>query len=144
MLFTAVGELAKNYRTLAVTGTHGKSSTTAFIGHILSAAGLDPTVQLGASVVTWPLGNARAGTGDYFIVEADEYRHHFLSLVPAHAIITTIDFDHPDFFKDSTAVEQAYAAFMQQLVPGGTLITPQLSLMPIRSFHGHLPLSPYQ
>lgn len=124
MLFEAAGVLAQNFTCIAVTGTHGKSSTTAFLSHILSTAGIDPTVQLGARVAGWPLGNARVGQGKYFVVEADEYRQHFLHFNPAHIIITSIDFDHPDFFKNIDDVKQAYAAFLKKLLPGGKVITP--------------------
>ncbi len=122
MLFEAAGVLAQNFTCIAVTGTHGKSSTTAFLSHILSNAGIDPTVQLGARVVGWPLGNARVGQGKYFVVEADEYRQHFLHFNPAHIIITSIDFDHPDFFKNIDDVKQAYATFLKKLLPGGAVI----------------------
>lgn len=124
MLFSALGMVAENYRVLAVTGTHGKSSTTAFLGHIMATAGLDPTVFIGAAVATWPLGNARVGASDYLVIEADEYRNHFLNLKPTHAIITTIDFDHPDFFQDLAAVENSYAAFIGHIKKGGTLVCP--------------------
>lgn len=124
MLFEATGEFSQDFTTIAVTGTHGKSSTTAFLGHILAENNLDPTVQLGAHVGSWPLGNARAGRGKYFVVEADEYRRHFLSLHPAHIIVTAIDFDHPDFFTSLEDVLAAYASFLRQLTPGGIVVCP--------------------
>jgi len=95
----AVGQLTAAYQTIAVAGTHGKSSTTVMLAHIMAAAGLDPTVLVGATVPAWGQRNARAGHDAYFLVEADEYRNHFLSFKPAHAIVTSIDFDHPDYFK---------------------------------------------
>lgn len=111
----ALGEFASHFTTLAVTGTHGKSSTTAFLAHILIESGLDPTVLVGATVPQWNSRNARAGTSNLFVVEADEYRKHFLTLKPTHAIITTIDFDHPDYYHNITEVEAAYEQFIQQV-----------------------------
>lgn len=121
----ALGELSENYTTIAITGTHGKSSTTAFLAHILIEAGADPTVLVGAPVPTWPGLHARVGNSNLFIVEADEYRRHFLTLHPAHSIVTNIDFDHPDYFEDMQDVEDAYAAFLALLPEEGTCTTHQ-------------------
>ena len=128
MLFEATGEFSRQFKTIAVTGTHGKSSTTAFLGHILTECGLDPTIQLGATVSRWPLGNARVGSGDYFVVEADEYRNHFLALNPSHIVITAIDFDHPDFFDSLDDVLIAYERFLKQLKPDGVVVCPEALL----------------
>lgn len=121
----ALGEFSKKYTTIAITGTHGKSSTTAFLAHICIEAGLDPSVLIGASMETLPGKHAKLGQGDYFIVEADEYRKHFLELTPAHIIITTIDFDHPDAFSSLQEVEKAYEEFMGKLSPDGTVTIPE-------------------
>jgi UDP-N-acetylmuramate--alanine ligase len=120
----AVSQLAQPYTTIAVTGTHGKSSTTAFLAHLLIEAGMDPTVLLGAAIPTWPGHHARLGHSQYLVVEADEYREHFLSLSPAHAIIASIDYDHPDYFSSLEAVVNAYDEFIQRLRPGGSLVIP--------------------
>ena len=122
-LYEAVGELAADYTTVvAVAGTHGKSSTTALVGHILEAAGLDPTVLLGASVLAWEGKNSRAGSRDVLVLEADEYREHFLELVASHIVITTIAFDHPDWFADERAVEAAFSQFILQQRAGGNVV----------------------
>lgn len=120
----ALGELSKGFTTIAVTGTHGKSSTTAFLAHIAIQAGLDPTVLVGANMPTLPGGHARLGKGKYFIVEADEYRRHFLELQPAHIIITCVDFDHPDAFTSLADTERAYSEFISTMQPNGSVITP--------------------
>ncbi|MEK7498999.1 MAG: Mur ligase family protein, partial [Patescibacteria group bacterium] len=104
----ALGAFAHNYQTIAITGTHGKSSTTAFLAHICIQTGLDPVVLVGANMESLRGKHAQYGKGKYFIVEADEYRNHFLELFPAHAIITTIDFDHPDSFSSLQDTEKAY------------------------------------
>jgi UDP-N-acetylmuramate--alanine ligase len=121
----AVGEFAKKYTVLAVTGTHGKSSTTSFLAHILIENGLDPSVLVGANVPTLPGGHARLGTSKYLVVEADEYRRHFLHLFPQHIIITSIDYDHPDAFSSLQDVEHAYEEFMSHLPDDGSVFVPR-------------------
>lgn len=122
----AVGEFSSAYTTIAITGTHGKSSTTAFLAHIAITAGLDPTVLVGANMPTLPGGHARLGKSKYFIVEADEYRRHFLELAPAHIVITSVDFDHPDAFSSLKDTEHIYTEFIARLQPGGKVITPSI------------------
>lgn len=122
----ALGEFSRDYTTIAVTGTHGKSSTTAFLAHMCMEAGLDPTVLIGAKMPGLPGEHARLGKGKYFIVEADEYRSHFLTLSPAHAIITTVDFDHPDAFSSLADVEDAYSKFLDLLDSSGVLAVPEM------------------
>lgn len=118
----ALGEFSRDLRTVAITGTHGKSSTTAFLAHILIAAGKDPNVLVGAPMTTWG-GGARVGKSDIFIVEADEYREHFLTLAPEHAIIVSIDFDHPDYFHSLGDVQAAYGRFRARVKAGGVVLT---------------------
>ena len=119
----ALGELSRGYMSIAVTGTHGKSSTTAFLGHILTEAGLDPTVLVGAGVASFEGRNARVGNGEYFVTEADEYRDHFLSLDPLHSIIVNIEMDHPDFFSDIEAVKDSFNSFLETVADGGVVVT---------------------
>lgn len=120
----ALGEFSAAYTTIAITGTHGKSSTTAFLAHILIELGVDPTVLIGANMSTLPGGHARSGKSKYLVVEADEYRRHFLELTPAHIIITTIDYDHPDAFTSLEDTENAYSEFIGRLAPGGRVVVP--------------------
>jgi UDP-N-acetylmuramate--alanine ligase len=121
----ALGELTRAKQTLAVTGTHGKSSTTSMLAHIFVAAGFDPTALVGAPVPAWGGQNARVGKSPWFIVEADEYRDHFLALHAESAIITAIDFDHPDFFASLADVEESFSEFVSRLSTTGILIVPQ-------------------
>lgn len=125
----ALGEFSRNYQTIAITGTHGKSSTTAFLAHICIEAMLDPVVLVGASMESLRGKHAQFGQGKYFIVEADEYRNHFLELFPAHSIITTIDFDHPDSFSSLRDTEKAYQEFISHLAPDGVLVIPEQEKM---------------
>jgi UDP-N-acetylmuramate--alanine ligase len=92
-----LGYLMSDYISIAVAGSHGKTTTTAMIAHILVDAGYDPTVILGGVLPEWG-ANGRAGQGEHFIIEADEYDHMFLGLNPDLAVITNIEHDHPDIF----------------------------------------------
>jgi len=97
---------------LAVTGTHGKSTTTALLGHLLIVAGLDPTVEVGAFMPAWG-ATVRAGGGAPFLVEADEFGDNFLNYHPAGAIVTNVEMDHPDFFADRNAVLASMERFVR-------------------------------
>jgi UDP-N-acetylmuramate--alanine ligase len=97
---------------LAVAGTHGKSTTTALLGHLLAWAGMDPTVEVGAFVDEWG-ASVRPGRGAPFLVEADEFGDNFLNYHPAAAIITNVEMDHPDFFADEDAVLDSFARFVR-------------------------------
>jgi len=106
--FEALGEVAKTKRTIAISGTNGKTTTTAMLGRMLIAAGLNPTVVVGSIVSEWG-SNFHAGTGDLFVVEACEYRNHFLNFAPEVLVITNIELDHTDFFKSLEEIESAFA-----------------------------------
>jgi UDP-N-acetylmuramate--alanine ligase len=96
---------------LAVAGTHGKSTTTALLGHLLASAGLDPTVEVGAFVPAWG-ASVRVGEGAAFLVEADEFGDNFLNYRPAAAIVTNVEMDHPDWFADHAAVLDSFDRFV--------------------------------
>ena len=97
---------------VGVTGTHGKSTTTALLGHLLVSAGLDPTVEVGAFIGAWG-ASVRAGEGRPFVVEADEFGDNFLSYHPAAAIVTSVEMDHPDYFADAAAVMGSFERFVR-------------------------------
>lgn len=97
---------------LAVTGTHGKSTTTALLGHLLDVAGLDPTVEVGAFIPAWG-ATVRPGKGAPFLVEADEFGDNFLNYHPAGAIVTNVEMDHPDYFADRNAVLASMERFVR-------------------------------
>ena len=92
------GPLTKGKRTVAVAGTHGKTTTAGLISYILSEAGLSPSFVVGGILPDFGGVNARAGHGEYFVIEADEYDHAFLGLSPWLEVITNVEHDHPDFF----------------------------------------------
>lgn len=119
----AVGELSVGMRTIAIAGTHGKSSTTALLAHILIAAGKDPSVLIGAAVPAWGNFNARVGSSDIFVIEADEYRNHYLEIKPQSVIVTSIDFDHPDYFNSIEDVEKSFSSFLARVPSDGYVLT---------------------
>ena len=96
---------------VAVCGTHGKSTTTAMIGKILEDCGFDPTVLLGATASFWN-ANFRIGSGKYFVIEADEFNDNFMSLTPDISIVTNIEFDHPEYFKDFEIYQKSFQNFL--------------------------------
>lgn len=103
-----LGELSKAHKTIAVSGTNGKSTTTAMIASILIEAEYDPTVIVGTKVPGWPEGNLRIGKGDWFVVEACEHMASMLHIQPDTAVITNIEEDHLDFYKDINDIRQTF------------------------------------
>lgn len=113
--------LTAGYDVIAVAGAHGKTTVTGMIASILSAADLDPTYIVGGVVAD--LGtNGQAGSGRYFVIEADEYRRTFLALRPSVAVVTNVEFDHPDCFPDMRHLRLAFGEFVDNMVPGGLLV----------------------
>jgi len=106
-----LSELVEGYRTVAISGTHGKTTTTAMIAWILDRAGLQPSYIVGG--IPKDLGtNSRQGNGDHFVIEADEYDQAFLSLHPAIAVLTNVEHDHPDDFPNFEAYRDAFETFV--------------------------------
>lgn len=95
---------------IAVAGTHGKTSTTAMIGHILAEAGYDPTVLVGGEIPDFG-GSVRVGSEKYIVVEADEYDRAFYATRPTIAVITNIDYDHPDTYPTAKDYIAAFRRF---------------------------------
>jgi UDP-N-acetylmuramate--alanine ligase len=116
-----LGELTAGRTTIAVAGTHGKTTTSAMIAWILTQAGLDPTFIVGG--VLQNLGtNARAGVGPHFVIEADEYDRAFLGIRPDVAVVTTLEHDHPDCYPTFEEMQKAYLDFASSVAEGGLLI----------------------
>lgn len=118
-----LGALADARRGVAVAGSHGKSSTSGMLVWALRALGADPSFAIGA-VLDGPGGatNAAPGTGEEMVVEADEYDRSFLQLHPDVAIVTNIDYDHPDIFPTLEEYDQAFVDFVSGMRTGGTLV----------------------
>ena len=100
--------------TIAVSGTHGKTTTTAMIAKILMDANLDPTVIVG-SLLKDEKSNLVIGKSKYFVVEACEYRRAFLNLIPRIIVITNIEEDHLDYYKDISDIQRAFSEFISKL-----------------------------
>lgn len=108
-----LGLISKNKKVIAVAGTHGKTTTTSIITHILRTGGIDCTAFLGG--IANNIGsNFIFGTSDWVIVEADEYDRSFLHLHPYYSVITSTDADHLDIYGHSDAMLESYSAFAQQ------------------------------
>lgn len=117
-----LGQIMKNYQTpIAVSGTHGKTTTTSMISDILLAAGTDPTLSVGGMLKIIG-GNFRIGKSDIFVAEACEYTNSFLSLFPKIGLILNIEEDHLDFFKDLADIRHSFHEFAALLPEDGCLI----------------------
>lgn len=118
----ALGLLTKEYTTIAVCGTHGKTTTTAMIASMLSAAGKKPTVIVG-SLLSEHGTNFIEGDSEYLVVEACEYKRSFLNLNPTHVVVTNIDEDHMDYYKDLADIVSAFDSFVGKMPSSGYLVT---------------------
>ena len=117
-----LGQLMKNYELpVAISGTHGKTTTTSMISEILLKADTDPTLSIGGIYKSIG-GNIRVGQGKYFVTEACEYTNSFLSFYPKTAIILNVEEDHLDFFKDINDIRSSFKQFAALLPDDGTLI----------------------
>lgn len=110
-----LGELMRFRHGIAVAGTHGKTTTTSLISHILGQAGLDPTFVVGGRINGMGM-NARLGTGQFIVAEADESDASFLYLKPMHAVVTNIDNDHMEAYHDDfNRLSESFLHFLHQL-----------------------------
>ena len=117
----ALARLSAKYFTIAVAGTHGKTTTTAMLGAIFIAAGLDPVVVVGSLIPEWE-GNFRFGQGKVCIIEADEYDRSFLAYSPDCAVVTNVDRDHLDTYRDIDDISQTFTKFIGQIKASGCVI----------------------
>lgn len=109
-----LGELTAGKQTVAVAGTHGKSTTSGMIAWILERAGQRPTFIVGAVLADMGT-NAGAGDGPHFVIEADEYEEAFLGLEPSVAVVTNVEHDHPDCFPQPEDCHRAFVAFTERV-----------------------------
>lgn len=117
-----LGELAKVYKTIAISGTNGKSTTTAMIASILIEAGFDPTVVVGTQVPNWPMKNLRIGNGKWFVTEACEHMASFLNIHPDIAVITNIEEDHLDFYTDLDQIRDTFQIWIDRIKAHGVVV----------------------
>lgn len=118
----ALGEITKNYYTIAISGTHGKSTVTALIALILEKAGLDPTVVIGTKLKEFKNQNYRVGKSNYLVIEACEYRESFLHFHPNILIITNIEAEHLDYYKNLKKYKEAFIKLGKKIPHDGTII----------------------
>lgn len=117
-----LGQLMTNYDTpIAVSGTHGKTTTTSMLSHIFLAGDMDPTISVGG-ILKAIHGNIRVGSSGLFVTEACEYTNSFLHFFPKISVILNIDADHLDFFKDLDDIRHSFRLFAELLPEDGTLV----------------------
>lgn len=116
-----LGSLMKEKRGIAISGTHGKTTTSAMISSVLKTAGLDPTFVIGGEVPDIG-GNAHLGKGDLFVAEACEYDRSFLNLVPQVGVITNIEEDHLDYYENIERIVSAFGDFASLVSKEGLLV----------------------
>ncbi len=116
-----LADLMLGNRGIAIAGTHGKTTTTSLCAELLIEAQLDPTVIVGGRLRKL-MTNARPGNSEYFVTEADEYDRSFLALTPHIAIVTGIESDHLDIYRDLEDIKKTFLAFMQRVPFFGSVI----------------------
>lgn len=118
--FHALGEVAAGKRTVAIAGTHGKTTTTGMLAKVLADAGASPSAIVGSIVRDFG-SNYLRGESDILVVEACEYKRDFLTLRPRILVVTNIEFDHTDYYADLADVQKAFRTLMEQTT--GAVVT---------------------
>jgi UDP-N-acetylmuramate--alanine ligase len=138
----ALGEISKNYKTIAVAGTHGKTSVTCLLTWLLYASKVPCTAFIGGISRNLDSNFVYHPESEILVVEADEFDRSFLTLNPSIAVITAVDPDHLDIFKDSQQFEEAFVRFASQITNGGYLFCSPSA--PIHLFkHTHIQIETY-
>nr|MDD4900716.1 UDP-N-acetylmuramate--L-alanine ligase [Patescibacteria group bacterium] len=117
----ALGEVFNQKYGIAVVGSHGKTTTTAWLGYVMERSGLKPGVMAGASVPQLG-GCAVAGGSEYLVIEADEYQNKLAYYLPKAVLLNNIDYDHPDFFPTTADYENAFIEFIKKIPAKGFLV----------------------
>ncbi|MFZ4589699.1 MAG: UDP-N-acetylmuramate--L-alanine ligase [Ignavibacteria bacterium] len=117
-----LGELVNGLKLIAVSGTHGKTSTTSMIANILIKSGIDPTVFVGGNLDVLGGASYRIGKGKWAVVEADEYDRSFLTLKPNVIVVNNIELDHIDIYKNEKSLKTAFRSFLSNLKEEGTIV----------------------
>jgi len=128
--------LMRGYRTISITGSHGKTTTTAMTGWMMEKAGLDPTVLVGGVVRAWG-SNARIGSSQWMVVEADESDGTFIELPTEIGVVTNIDPEHLDYYGTEAALHEAFLTFLRQ-IPKHGLAVPGTDHPVVRNLLNHL------
>lgn len=120
--FEALGEISAEFKTIAVAGTHGKTTTTAILSRILLQSGYDPTIVIGTNMKELGGRNFHAGKGEWMVVEACEYRRSFLHLQPKMVVLTNLELDHPDYYLDLDDYLSAFKELVSKLPANGLVV----------------------
>ena len=118
---SALGDIFNHYYGVAVCGSHGKTTTSAWLGYVLWKAKLDPNVLVGSSVPQFK-GSSLSGSSKFFVAECDEYQNKLQYFNPRGVVLNNIDYDHPDFFKTKAAYYQVFADFVKRIPADGFLV----------------------
>jgi UDP-N-acetylmuramate--alanine ligase len=118
----ALGRLTKEHFTIAVSGTHGKSTTSSMLGLLLTRAGLDPTVIVGTKIKEFGNSNCRVGKSRYLVIEADEHFASFLRYRPDIIVLTNIEKDHLDYYKNIGNILKTFKKYLSNLKKGGIVV----------------------
>ncbi|HKL16850.1 MAG TPA: UDP-N-acetylmuramate--L-alanine ligase [Patescibacteria group bacterium] len=118
----ALGKLTKKYFSICVSGTHGKSTTTSMLYFALKQGGLDPTVIVGTKLKEFNNSNFKKGKSKFLLIEADEYKDSFLNYSPNVIVLTNIEADHLDYFKNLKGVLRSFKTYLSQIEKNGFLI----------------------
>ncbi len=110
-----LAEITRLNYTVAISGTHGKTTTTSMCGHLLVSAGFDPTIIVGGRLRSFGGINARLGNGEWTVLEADEYDRSFLQLLPTIAVVNNIEPEHLDIYKDFEDIKATFAEFLNKV-----------------------------
>lgn len=117
-----LGQLMNNYaRSVAIAGTHGKTTTTSMLTHVLLAAQADPTISVGGILKAID-GNIRVGSSDCFVTEACEYTNSFLHFYPKYSVVLNVEAEHLDFFKDYDDIRNSFHRFLSNTEADGAII----------------------
>ncbi len=116
-----LGILTKQKLSIAVAGTHGKTTVTAMLAHTLLSAKKDPSAVVGSTVLNWK-GGSLSGTGPHFVFEADEYQNKFRFYTPWSLIVTNIGYDHSDFFPNQESYNETFSTFIKRIPPHGWIV----------------------
>ncbi len=120
--FAMLGKVSEGKRTVAVAGTHGKTTTTGMLADILVHAGVDPTVIVGSIMKDFG-SNYRHGDSEWFVVEACEYHDHLLELAPEVLVITNLEWDHTDWFPSLAALQETFRKAITKVPAEGAIVT---------------------
>jgi UDP-N-acetylmuramate--alanine ligase len=118
---SALGQIFSSYQGIAVCGSHGKTTTSAWLGYVLAKAGLEPNVLVGSSVPQFK-GSGLTGQSALFVAEADEYQNKLRYFQPFGVVLNNIDYDHPDFYKTKASYTKAFRDFVAKIPEEGFLV----------------------